>query len=532
MFDTPNIDNDILNSIDHNTDLDTANRCRRSFYFFVKEFWPTIINEPPVYNWHIKYLCDQLQQIAYQAIARKEKKHDLIINIPPGTTKTTICSIMFPVWCWIAELPYKQYKSTYRKKRRKSTEPITGEDLRLITASYAQDITLKNSAASRDILRNDKFVKYFPNIQIRRDQDVKSDYANTKGGSRFSASVGSRVMGTHAHIILVDDPIDPEQTVSDPIREKANTFMDNLHTRKVDKTNTPVILIMQRLHKIDPTGHVVDKAKRRKVRVKHIRLPGTTEYTIRPKKLAKRYIDGLLDPVRLTKDNLHDLRVVLGAYMYAGQVGQDPRPREGGMFSKHFFEIVAAVPISPYQKVRGWDLAATSEAEAKTQNSTPAYTAGILMSYTDGIFYIEDGVRLRGGPEKVRRVMKNTATRDGIDVIQDFPQDPGQAGKAQARSIAAYLAGYIVKYSLESGDKILRAEPLSAQCEAGNVKLVAGNWVSAFIDEADYFPNGFKDQIDAGVRAFKRILILKATDQGTVGGPGGSKVGNAYQEVA
>lgn len=534
MIKAPKINKHLLRAIDAQTSNDVSNRCRKSFYFFLKEFWPIIIPEEPVLNWHIKYLCNQLQRLVHDAIARKPKKHDIIINIPPGTTKTTICSIALPAWAWIAELPYNKYKRFYRKKRLTSKHRITGRDLRIITGSYAQDITLINSLKSRDIIKSRKYAEYFPEIQIRTDQDTKSDYANTFGGQRFSTSVGSRVMGQHAHLILVDDPIDPEQTLSDAIRGKANIFMDNLNTRKVNKKNTPIVLIMQRLHKYDPTGHVLDKSKQRKTKVKHICLPGTTEYEIKPAKLKKRYKDGLLDPVRLAQAELDDLRVVLGAYGYSGQIGQDPRPREGGMFNRTDFEVVAAAPASKLNKARGWDLAATSEAEAKIKGTQPAYTSGVRMSYTDGIFYIEEVRRFRGGPAKVRRRMKNTASVDGLETIQDFPQDPGQAGKAQARSLAAHLAGYRVTYSPESGDKILRAEPFSAQCQAGNVKLVMGPWVMPFLDEADYFPNGFKDQIDAAVRAFKRILILKAEQEDTedICGPGGYRQENRYKGAA
>ena len=524
-----NISNEILNQIDHETDYRISQKCRKSFYFFLKEFWPIIIKEDPVYNWHIPYLCAQLQVMGHRAIARLPKLFDLVVNIPPGTTKTTVFSIAFPAWIWIAELPYKQYRQVYEKKGRKKTDKIYGSDIRIITGSYSQDITLKNSLATRDIIRSKKYATYFPEILIRKDQDVKSDYANTLGGSRFSTSVGARVMGTHAHIINIDDPIDPEQTLSDPVRIKANNFMDNLHTRKVDKDNTPVNLIMQRLHKHDPTGHVIEKGRKRETRIKHICLPGTTEYEIKPRALKKRYQDNMLDPVRLSMRTLNDLRVSLGSYGYGGQIGQDPRPIDGGMFSKKYFEIVKAAPASRIRKVRGWDLAATSELEAKINNSQPAYTAGVLMSWHEGIFYIEDVERFRGGPDHVRRVMKTTASRDPLGAIQDIPQDPGQAGKAQVRDLVGHLVGYVVKFSVESGDKILRAEPLSAQTQAFNVKLVEGAWNKDFIDEADYFPNGFKDQIDAAVRAFSRLTILqKAITSDDIGSPGGFKKETSY----
>jgi|GEM_PF-5879022 predicted phage terminase large subunit-like protein len=129
------------------------------------------------------------------------------------------------------------------------------------------------------------------------------------------------------------------------------------------------------------------------------------------------------------------------------------------------------------------------------------------MKRVNGIFYIEDVVRLRGSSGKVEAAMKRTASQDGKDVIIDFPQDPGQAGKAQARYLVQQLAGYEVHYSPESGSKEERAKGHSAQAEAGNIKLVEGDWNEEFITEHSLFPNGdFADQVDATSRGFHRLL--------------------------
>ena len=77
-----------------------AELCRRNFYTFVKQFWGTIIEEDPVWNCHIEVLCDELQEIAERVIRREPKEYDLVINVPPGTTKSTIAVQMFPAWCW------------------------------------------------------------------------------------------------------------------------------------------------------------------------------------------------------------------------------------------------------------------------------------------------------------------------------------------------------------------------------------------------------------------------------------------------
>lgn len=514
----------LASSIQKDPDTVLAEKCRRDFFFFVQEFWDIIIHEPPVWNWHIKYLCEELEEMAWQVIARLPKLYDLIVNIPPGTTKSTICVQMFPAWVWIARLPYDEFEDIYEAKRKrlgkKRKIEILGSDIRFITGSYAQDLSLDHAEYARDVIRSDKYKAFFPEIQLRADKDVKSHYKNTKGGSRFSTSVGARVTGVHGHFIIIDDPLNPNQAVSDTDRLAANQWADHtLSTRKVDKAVTPLILIMQRLHQDDLTGHLLSKQKKT---TRHICLPGETTYEVKPKHLAKRYVDGLLDPVRLDQDVLDEMMIDLGSYGYAGQVGQDPRPREGGMFAKDWFEVVDAIPaggniVGP---VRGWDLAATKEKE-KGKKRKPAFTAGVKMWRVNGIYYIEDVKRFRASAHQVRVRMKNTASQDGNETMIDFPQDPGQAGKAQAQDLAKYLDGYNVRYSPESGDKVLRADPFSAQCEAGNVKILRGPWNTDWLEEVGFFPNGFKDQVDSAVRAYNRLKLLEGRNQDDVGGPAG-----------
>ena len=92
-----NIGNIVLT--DELLDKVQAHVCRKRFYNFVETFWGTIISEEPVFNWHIAYLCDELQEMAYYIVNRLPKPHDLIINIPPGTTKSTSVTIMFLHGC-------------------------------------------------------------------------------------------------------------------------------------------------------------------------------------------------------------------------------------------------------------------------------------------------------------------------------------------------------------------------------------------------------------------------------------------------
>lgn len=506
-----------------------AEACRRSLFTFIQEFWDVIIDEKPVFNWHIPYICGLYEDVLWRVMARQRKTHDLIINIPPGTTKTTVLSIMAPAWSWIARMPVGLYPIADRlaaAKAPEGTDPRpSGANLRFISGSYASDIALKMSSSSRDVIASDRYRRYFPEICLRDDTSAKSDYANTLKGSRFTTSIKSRVMGVHGHVIIYDDPIDPEQALSDIERLRANEAIDNVRTRAVDKRLTPLIVVQQRLHEDDTTAHLLRTAKS----VMHVRLPATDEYEIYPPELKRYYDDacGLLDPIRIDDAVITDNKRILGAYKYAGQFGQDPRPREGGMFPREKFEIVDAAPEGGVE-VRGWDLAASKKDRS---NSKQAATAGVKIKIigarivkgglAGGTIYVLHDFNMFGEGDKVRKSMRAVATQDGPGCIQDLPQDPGQAGKSQVKDLVANLQGFPVRYSLESGDKVLRADPIASQCQAGNIKLVRGAWNQDFIDEISMFPNGRKDRTDALVRAYNRALKLAAVEGDKIGGAGG-----------
>ena len=124
-----------------------ADQCRQSFFYFVQTFWDVIIKEEPTYNWHIPFLCDELQRLSVSIVAREPKPYDLIVNIPPGTTKSTIVTIMWPVWLWTQDA-----------------------SLRIITNSYSGGLSIEHATKSKDIIQSDKFRALFPHIQIRKDK--------------------------------------------------------------------------------------------------------------------------------------------------------------------------------------------------------------------------------------------------------------------------------------------------------------------------------------------------------------------------
>jgi predicted phage terminase large subunit-like protein len=148
---------------------------------------------------------------------------------------------------------------------------------------------------------------------------------------------------------------------------------------------------------------------------------------------------------------------------------------------------------------RGWDLASTADGD---------YTAGVLIGECkDGRYVIADVVRERFEPSKRDVLMLATAQRDGRALKQSIPQDPGQAGKSQVLAFSKLLTGHNLHFSTESGDKEVRATPLTSQINAGNVVMVKAPWNRILTDEMASFPRGsFDDQVDACSRAFNGLL--------------------------
>lgn len=473
-----------LQQILNNPDMVEAELCRRSLACFVRSFWSVIVEDELVWNWHIEYMCNEVQAVYERVFERKPKEYDLIINVPPGSSKSTVISQMAPAWGW-------------------TRDPF----LRYLTASYNGQLSGKDASRTRDLVQSNKYRNLFrdpddpekPFIILRSDQNVKSYYMNTRNGDRFSTSVGSAVaMGMHAHIQTVDDPINPEKAAGEITRRGANDWFDNtLSTRKVDKSLTPLILVMQRLAPEDPTGHLLENRKK----IKHIKLPGRIDEETRPKpeSVVELYSeDGLLDESRLSADVLETQMSELGQHGYAGQILQEPVYPGGEMFKVHNINVVKSPPSKVVLKLRYWDKAGSYE-QGK-------YTAGVLMGKMQNKRWIVlDVIRGRWGTDERERVILQTARLDGVEVPVFSEQEPGSGGKDSARATTTRLIehGFRAFPDKVTGNKIYRADPFSVQCNFGDIYILKADWNRDFINELRVFPNGkYTDQTDAASGAF------------------------------
>jgi predicted phage terminase large subunit-like protein len=178
------------------------------------------------------------------------------------------------------------------------------------------------------------------------------------------------------------------------------------------------------------------------------------------------------------------------------------RPSAGLYFNRAWVQVVDIAP-KVLDVVRGWDLAATPE----TAENDPDYTTSVKMGRLgDGRYLVMDATSFRGTPADVERRVMNMASHDGYQCKVGIPQDPGQAGKAQVSAMVRMLAGYSVEFSPETGDKITRFSPFSAQCEAGNVLVLRGDWNERWFQMLEGFPElPHDDDCDATARAFNLV---------------------------
>jgi len=463
---------------------------KESFYIFVQEFWDTIIPEAPVWNWHIEYLCNEAQIVCERMFKGLPKDYDLVVNVSPGSTKSTILSVMLPAWVWT---------------RKQSATIIAG--------SYTKDLAMDLALKSRDIILSEKYMQVYPFVRMRQDQKAKSEFMNTKRGKRISIGVGGSIIGKHADLIIVDDPLDPQAAVSETSLKTANTWMnDTLSTRKKDKAITPTILIMQRLHQNDPSANMITKAEEHAklqkkmgmgdgtIMIKHICLPAEITDKLKPKSLKSKYIDGLMDPIRLSREILLGYRAK-GGYMYAGQFLQWPVPAGGLMFDTSKIQIMTP-PVRHWQKrIRFWDNAATA--------GGGCFTVGTLMGLDEhDRYWVLDVQRFQLGTAAREEKKKQMALMDGRDVWIGLEQEPGSGGKDQVVNTVKMLAGYRIHVNKVSQDKVVRADPFSVQVNYGNVYMAPGEWNQAYLNELEFFPEStYKDQVDTSSGGFNFLSV-------------------------
>ena len=456
--------------------------CKKSFYRFVQEFWHIVVPQKPVWNWHLCYISQKLQEMSDLVVQGKPKLHDIILNLPPSSSKSTLCSILFPAWLW-----------------------VVFPEARLITASFSLDLSMDFARKSKVLMQSELFKRCFGEFKFYPER--ADHYANQFGGSRHAFSTQISPTGRHAHMIIIDDPIDPNDLDRQNQLYAVNHWLSRVvRTRTVDARVTPLFLVMQRLAMDDPTGDWLAKAKMNpdSAKIFHIKLPASIEkgQEVKPPGLKRYYKEGLFDPVRLSYDVLANKKAWMSVSDYSAQYDQEPLPQEGLLFKVQNLQPKPIDPLDPFiSKVRYWDKAGTASKDA-------CFTVGALMGRTaHGKFYILDVIRGQWGPADREDIIAHTAKVDGPKVLIGIEQEPGSAGIDSINLSMSNLAGFNVVADKASVNKMVRAEALAIQVEHSNVFLAeGGKWIPNFLAEVRDFPVGpTKGQVDAASGAFRLI---------------------------
>lgn len=294
----------------------SAELCRRSLFDFVQEFWGEIIHDAPVWNWHIPYLCQELEKAVMTVINDEPKLYDFICNICPGTTKSTLVSIMLPCWLWTRK-----------------------PDCVILLNTISKTNATKFAQKRRDILTSDKYKKYFPELAIRPDSSALFVIKNTSGGEMTQYTTKGKITGDHGHVRIDDDPMSYVDAISDAEAERCIDGYKAFATRNKSLDKTVYIQVMQRLSLRDTTEHALKTLSK----YKHIVLPAKSNEKVNPPELAERYVDGYLDPVRLNKKALDDVK--------KGLSGDEDDPMSESAFNAQYLQDLDGEEGLMYKKI-------------------------------------------------------------------------------------------------------------------------------------------------------------------------------------
>lgn len=444
-----------------------AELCRQRFYDFFLEFWETIEAAELVPNWHIEYICNQLQEV-YDTWEEGGSQPDVLINVPPGSSKSTTVTQLFPAWLW-----------------------VKNPTIRIISSSYAADLSTAHAVKTRDCITSDKFKRVFPGlVEIKHDEGGKTAYRNTKKGQRFTTSTGGRVTGMHGDFIIVDDPINPEESESETTRIRANRFVSKtLSTRKTNKKRTVTIMVMQRLHEQDPAGKwLTDKPS-----LRHICLPAEASDNISPPDARDYYVDGLLDVNRLDIEAITKAKQDLGSYGYAGQFSQRPAPEGGGKLKKAWFGRISwadFLVLTRGQQVT-WQFDADTAFTTDQKNDPTGIMSSAYVGNTLYIRYVE-WVRLEMGP--LCRHLPVFVAKHGYDAGSMLYIEPKANGKSTVQIIRENTKLHVAEAPTPIGSKLERVNSVAPFVESLRVVLLDGSWNEPFVEELAAFPNAAHDE--------------------------------------
>ena len=446
-------------------------KCNRDFSYFFRRAWLEL--EPQtklLYNWHHEVIAEYLTACYLRQIKR------LIINIPPRYSKSNLVTVTFPPWVWIHK-----------------------PEERFVFSSYSNSLSNMHSVHRRNVIESIWYqARWQGNYQIALGENMKTEFANTKRGRMIATSMGAAVTGKGGNILIIDDPHDPTRAESKIQRENTIKEFDNKFTTRLDdKKEGVIIIVMQRVHESDLTGHCLEQGG-----YEHLCLPAeapkpvTVNFPISKKqKILKK--DDVLHPEREGKSLLDAQKIALGSYGYAAQYQQSPSPREGGLFKRDWWQRYARLPEKIDKVIDSWDC---SFKDLQTSN----YVAGEVWAIKGANKYLLHITKKKlGFVDTIKAMVKHKEMFP--EIIATLIEDKAN-GTAIIEVLKKKVSG-LIPFNPQ-GSKEERASAIEPQCEAGNiflpVKGLATFDVEDFIDVCALFPNAAEDDV---VDAMTQALI-------------------------
>lgn len=437
---------------------------KNHFSAFIRQSFETV-NPGAEYlsNWHIEAISEYLEATRRSEITR------LIINMPPRSLKSVCVTVAWPAWLL-------------------GNDPRT----RIMASSYSTTLSLKHALDTRLILSSERFRAQFPGCVIERGENQKHKFVTTARGFRFATSVGGTATGEGGDVLIVDDPLNPLQAMSKPRRDHANTWFDQtFSTRLNNKKTGRIVIVMQRLHPEDLSGHLLNKGG-----WEHLKLPALAEapHSIRIGAFIKERAAGEpLHTEREDKELIERAKNDLGSFAFAAQYQQEPLHVESAMLSAHWLKRYDRLPETFSRIVQSWDTAIKAQAN---------HDASVCITFGEfeGNHYILDILSLRAEYPELKRTVTEQAARWDVSalLIED---------KASGQSLLQDLkreTNLPLVARNPKGDKLTRFAAITALIEAGKLYLPKqASWLADFETELLGFPYApHDDQVDSLTQYF------------------------------
>lgn len=444
---------------------------RRGLEYFVQKAWHLV--EPGTEyrdNWHVGAVCEVLDDV------RKGDRRNVVINIPPGCMKSLLVEVFWPVDLWIHD---------------------PGQ--RVTSVSYDSTLTLRDAKKSLGLMQSEWFRARFPKVRIAEGV-AAGDYPNDAGGWRFSTSIGGKLTGRHCDKMVLDDPLKPQTLSKTTLEEAERWWRETRPTRFRDLSTAATVVIMQRLHDLDPAA-IAERDGFELVRIP-MRYEPKAAWIRDPRKE-----DGeLLWPARFPEAAVAELEKTMGSRVAAAQLQQRPVPEGGLIFQsdwfKHWSPAVTTVASSPAKGLPArFDVLVQSWDCTFKDTETSDYVVGQVWGRRGAEFYLLDQRRDRmsfGATCDAIRAM----TRKWPAAITKLVEDKAN-GSAVISTLKKDIPG-LIPINPEGG-KVARANAVAPLFEAGNVfhpDPAVYPWVDEHRDELTSFPFGANDDsVDACTQA-------------------------------